>query len=135
MDKQTPKPGQGTLELKAALNRVERATKTLTQSFTGIEKMINVVRNVSAKTDLLALNASIEAARAGQAGKGFAVVADEVARLSEKSQETIAELEVAFDLLKDQIATLGGSVEASMRELARLTTVPRETSGPRKIVA
>lgn len=73
-----------------------------------IEKMISIVRDISAKTDLLALNASIEAARAGQAGKGFAVVAHEVARLAEKSQESIEGVEAIFGDLRDAVRDLGG---------------------------
>lgn len=75
-----------------------------------IEQMLNSVRDISAKTDLLALNASIEAARAGQAGKGFAVVADEVARLSEKSQDAISEIEVAFSSLISRLDSLRAEV-------------------------
>lgn len=105
-----------TTEFQAAVERAEKATRTLVASFENIEKMINVVRQISGKTDLLALNASIEAARAGQAGKGFAVVADEVARLSEKSQETIAEMEVAIGLFKDQLAIANQSVKRALQE-------------------
>lgn len=71
-----------------------------------IDKMIGVVRDISSKTDLLALNASIEAARAGHAGKGFAIVAHEVARLSEKAQESIGVVEAACGGLKRNIDIL-----------------------------
>lgn len=71
-----------------------------------IDKMIGVVRDISSKTDLLALNASIEAARAGHAGKGFAIVAHEVARLSEKAQESIGVVEAACGNLKRNIDIL-----------------------------
>ena len=71
-----------------------------------IDKMVSVVRDISSKTDLLALNASIEAARAGQAGKGFAIVAHEVARLSEKAQESIGVVEAACGNLKKNIDVL-----------------------------
>jgi methyl-accepting chemotaxis protein len=56
------------------------------------DKIIRAVSDISSKTDLLALNASIEAARAGAAGKGFAVVAHEVSRLSEKTKSSITEI-------------------------------------------
>jgi methyl-accepting chemotaxis protein len=78
-----------------------------------IEKMIHLIRDISSKTDLLALNASIEAARAGQAGKGFAVVADEVARLSEKSQESTMDIEMTFGALRDHMALLEQALESN----------------------
>ena len=71
-------------------------------------RTVAVLRDISNKTDLLSLNASIEAARAGQAGKGFAVVADEVARLAEKSQAAISEVEVAFAALSAGLERLAG---------------------------
>ncbi|MGE4231716.1 MAG: methyl-accepting chemotaxis protein [Bacteriovoracia bacterium] len=71
-----------------------------------IDQMVGVVRDISSKTDLLALNASIEAARAGHAGKGFAIVAHEVARLSEKAQESIGVVESACANLKRNIDIL-----------------------------
>lgn len=80
--------------------------KELMKAIEEINKMIGVVRDISAKTDLLALNASIEAARAGQAGKGFAIVAHEVARLSEKSQESIAVVEAACGNLRKNVDQL-----------------------------
>ncbi len=73
-----------------------------------VERMIKIVRDIATRTDLLALNASIEAARAGQAGKGFSVVADEVARLSEKSQDLISEMEITFGNLKNAVDRVAG---------------------------
>jgi methyl-accepting chemotaxis protein len=69
-----------------------------------------VVNDISAKTDLLALNASIEAARAGAAGKGFAVVAHEVGRLSEKTQASIAEIETIIKNIKKDIHEVSTSI-------------------------
>lgn len=78
----------------------------LKQSVHEIEQMVSVVRDISNKTDLLALNASIEAARAGQAGKGFAVVADEVGRLAERSQKSIEAAELACQSLRETVDRL-----------------------------
>jgi methyl-accepting chemotaxis protein len=82
---------------------------SLKASAAKIENCLVQIRTITTKTDLLALNASIEAARAGQVGKGFAVVADEVARLSEKSQETIHEAEVNFGMLLQHLDVLSRS--------------------------
>lgn len=65
-----------------------------------------MVNDISSKTDLLALNASIEAARAGAAGKGFAVVAHEVGRLSEKTQSSINEIETILKNIQKDVDTV-----------------------------
>lgn len=83
--------------------KVMAKEQNINNMLTQIEKLINVMRDNSTKTDLLALNASIEAARAGEAGKGFAVVADEVARLAEKSGDNLLEIDIAFEKLKSQL--------------------------------
>ena len=100
--------------MQAVLEQTNKNLADLLSALDRTEKMINIIRRISSKTDLLALNASIEAARVGQAGRGFAVVADEVARLSEKSQETIAELEVAFSLVRDHINSLDQNLESGL---------------------
>jgi methyl-accepting chemotaxis protein len=97
----------------------EELLKRLEVGMQQIERLIGVVRDVSNKTDLLALNASIEAARAGQAGKGFAVVADEVARLAEKSQVTVSEIETAFGLLNTDLMRVKESYGTSLAEAGK----------------
>ncbi len=72
--------------------------------------ILKVISEISSKTDLLALNASIEAARAGSYGKGFAIVAHEVSRLSEKTQESITEIEEIITNIKEEIGTLTDSI-------------------------
>lgn len=84
----------------------EKNVEDLSLALNKIEKMVFTVRDISTKTDLLSLNASIEAVRAGQSGKGFAVVADEVARLAEKTQDSISEIETAVDSFKDGFENL-----------------------------
>ena len=84
----------------------EKNVEELSVALNKIEKMVFTVRDISTKTDLLSLNASIEDVRAGQSGKGFAVVADEVARLAEKTQDSISEIETAVDSFKDGFENL-----------------------------
>lgn len=97
-------------DLSLGMDKAQSLMKNMAQQLDQLSKLVSMMRDISTKTDLLALNASIEAARAGQAGKGFAVVADEVARLAEKSQDSISNMEVLFASLQDDVASLEATI-------------------------
>ncbi|MGK5085293.1 methyl-accepting chemotaxis protein [Bdellovibrionota bacterium FG-1] len=113
-------------EVDEILTSTSLALQALLKTTEQAGRSVKVVSDISSKTDLLALNASIEAARAGSAGKGFAVVAQEVGRLSEKTQTSISEIETILRNIPENVNEVSqrlekgvGTAKNSVKEAAQ----------------
>ena len=98
-------------EITSSMQNVSSRSNEVINQTEDIRNVIGIIRDIADQTNLLALNAAIEAARAGEHGRGFAVVADEVRKLAERTGKSLGEIEANTNLLVQSINDMAESIK------------------------
>ncbi|MGX3045939.1 methyl-accepting chemotaxis protein [Helicobacter sp. T3_23-1056] len=107
-------------QISSSMQTVSEKTDECTRQAEDIKNIVSVIKDIAEQTNLLALNAAIEAARAGEHGRGFAVVADEVRKLAERTGHSLGEIEANVNVLVQSVNEMSESISEQATGLSQI---------------
>jgi len=123
-------------ELSSVVDSIDRGSEqqqelvqkvaSLTEQARNIKDVLSIISDIADQTNLLALNAAIEAARAGEHGRGFAVVADEVRKLAERTQKSLAEISANVNLITQNVGEIAEETDATAINMHHISQSAQE---------